>query len=184
MGSDQTARQRVAPPPPDDRRLNYIRFLAFVLAILGLLLLAVSMARFLSSMGWGFDFQAYLAAAQRLARGDPIYQQYSLDGPFRPGPYGLYLYSPPFAVATLPFTMISQQAAEMLWFVLRVGLLVAACAVMPVRPPWIVTGRCRAFATAMISWTSSSLAGKEIESALPVFRDSSRRKSPYSGLMF
>ena len=95
-------------PPPVDRRADYVRLLAFAAGGPGAAAAACSRwPRFLSSMGWGFDFQAYLAAAQRLARGDPIYQQYSLDGPFRPGPYGLYLYSPPFAVATLPFTMIS-----------------------------------------------------------------------------
>ena len=146
MGSDETARQPVHRPP-DDRRASYTRFFAFILAILGLLLLAASMARFLSSVGWGFDFEAYLAAAQRLARGDTIYQQYSLDGPFRPGPYGLYLYAPPFAVATLPFTALSLQSAEIIWYVLRVGLLLAACAAMPVRP----TIRCLVFAVAAIT---------------------------------
>ena len=147
MGSDETVRPAAVERSPVDRRANLMRLLCFALAVMGALLLLFALTTFLPSRGWGFDFQAYLAAAQRLARGDPIYQQYSLDGPFRPGPYGLYLYAPPFAVATLPFTAISLQAAEIAWYLMRVGLLVVACAAMPVRP----TIKCLAFAVAAIT---------------------------------
>ncbi len=148
MGSDDLARQTAGQRSSAERRAGLGRLIAFAVAILGLLLLLYSLTTFLPSRGWGFDFEAYLAAAQRLARGDPIYQQYSLDGPFRPGPYGLYLYAPPFAVATLPFTMLSVQSAEITWYLLRVGLLAVACAVMPVRP----TVRCLVFAVAAITY--------------------------------
>jgi Glycosyltransferase family 87 len=147
MGSDDTARPTGAERPTPDRRAGLTRLLAFALAILALLLLLSALSTFLPSKGWGFDAEAYLAAAQRLARGDPIYQQYSLDGPYRPGPYGLYLYAPPFAVATLPFTALSVQSAEITWYLLRIGLLVAACAAMPVRP----TIKCLIFAVAAIT---------------------------------
>ncbi len=113
-----------------------------------MLLLLLAMSVFLTQAGWGFDAGAYLAAAQRLARGDPIYQQYSLDGPFSPGPYGLYLYPPPLAVATLPFTMLSFQGATVLWYLVRVALLAVACGVMPVRP----TIRLLVFAVAAVSY--------------------------------
>ncbi|MEA2623026.1 MAG: alpha,2-mannosyltransferase [Chloroflexota bacterium] len=84
--------------------------------------------------GWGYDFEAYLLAAQRLGRGDPLYLSWTLDGPFRPGPFGLYLYAPPLAVAILPMTALSVPAATLLWFAARAALLLAACALMPVRP--------------------------------------------------
>ncbi|MCY7419586.1 MAG: DUF2029 domain-containing protein [Chloroflexi bacterium] len=147
MGSDETARPTGVDQPSVDRRAAYGRLIAFVLAMLGLLLLLLVMDGYTQSRGWGFDAEAYLAAAQRLARGDPIYQQYSIDGPYRPGPYGLYLYAPPFAVATLPFTALSVQSAEVAWYLLRVVMLVLACAAMPVRP--II--KCLVFAVAAIS---------------------------------
>ncbi len=123
------------------------RLVAISLAILAAMLLFLALAAFLPSRGWGFDFEAYLAASGRLARGDPIYQPYSLAGPFRPGPYGLYLYPPPLAVAALPFTRLSIPAAEILWYLVRVGLLMVGCAAMPVRP----TVRCLIFAVAAIT---------------------------------
>jgi hypothetical protein len=148
MASDETVRPATAVQPTIDRRANLIRLLCLALAVLGALLLVFALNAFLPSRGWGFDFEAYLAAAQRLARGDSIYQQYSLDGPFRPGPYGLYLYAPPFAVATLPFTWLSIQSAEIAWYLLRIALLVVACAAMPVRP----TVKCLVFAVAAITY--------------------------------
>jgi hypothetical protein len=148
MGSDDLARPPEVEAAIVDRRTGVIRLVAFALAVLGLLLLLFALTIFLPSKGWGFDFEAYLAAAQRLARGDSIYQGYSLAGHFRPGPYGLYLYAPPFAVATLPFTMLSIQSAELLWYLLRVTLLVIACAAMPVRP----VIRCLIFAVATVTF--------------------------------
>jgi hypothetical protein len=87
---------------------------------------------FRGSAGWGYDFEAYLLAAQRLSRGDPLYLAWMLDGPFRPGPYGLYLYAPPLAVANLPFTALSVPAATAIWFAIRALLLVSSIALMPV----------------------------------------------------
>ncbi len=147
MGSDDTARPIGVGQASVDRRAGYGRLIAFMLALLGLLLLLLVMDGYTQSRGWGFDAEAYLAAAQRLARGDPIYQQYSIDMPYRPGPYGLYLYAPPFAVATLPFTALSVPSAEVVWYLLRVVMLVFACAAMPVRP----TIKCLVFAVAAIS---------------------------------
>jgi hypothetical protein len=101
---------------------------------------------------WGFDFEAYLDAARRLARGDvtrnlSIYDPDTLSGPFRPGPYKLFLYSPPFAAAMLPFTAVSIDSAVVAWYLGRLALLALACAVMPVRP----TIRCLTFAIAALT---------------------------------
>jgi hypothetical protein len=88
------------------------------------------------SAGWGYDFSAYYDAAVRLiAHGSP-YQAETLNGPFRPGPGGLYLYSPPLALLIVPMTWLGSDAATLAWFVGRVVLLAATCAVMPV-PRWV-----------------------------------------------
>ena len=134
------------------RRERLLLFTAIVLAVLGLGLFALHMIRFMPSNAWGFDLEAYLDAARRLARGDlaagwSIYDQGSLEGPFRPGPYKLFLYSPPFAAAMLPFTAVSIDSATVAWYVGRLALFGVACAVMPVRP----SIRCLTFAVAALT---------------------------------
>ena len=84
--------------------------------------------------GWGFDVEAYVWAAQRIARGGSPYWEYTLEGPFNPGPWGIYLYAPPLAVAFVPFTAFSQGTVVVGWYVLRVVLLALGCWAMPVRP--------------------------------------------------
>jgi hypothetical protein len=104
------------------------------LAVLGAIFLVAAMAALAGSAGWGYDFEAYYLAALRLARGDTIYQPWTLADPFRPGPYGLYLYAPPLAAALLPLTSLSLASATVLWVAIRVALLALACWLMPVRP--------------------------------------------------
>jgi hypothetical protein len=119
-----------------------------VLAAGALAFLGLSVLTFTKSPGWGFDFAAYYTAALRLARGDDIYLGYTLEGPFSPGFFGLYLYAPPLAAFTLPFTILSQDASVALWFVIRIGLLMLGCAILPVRP----AVRLYTFAVAAISF--------------------------------
>jgi Glycosyltransferase family 87 len=107
-----------------------------VAAALALVWLVALAFVFSTSPGWGYDFEAYLLAAHRLIDGASIYLPWTVDGPFQPGPYGLYLYSPPLAAAMLPFTAVSVPAATALWFAIRAGLLVAGVALMPVQR-WI-----------------------------------------------
>lgn len=134
------------------RRDRLILFTAGVIALLALALFLVHLMRFVSSAAWAFDLEAYLDAGRRLARGDllrgeSIYDPETLSGPFRPGPYKLFLYSPPFAVAMLPFTAVSIDSAAVAWYLGRLVLFGAACAVMPVRP----SIRCLTFAIAAIT---------------------------------
>lgn len=131
-----------------ERRDRLILFIAAVLAVLGGLLLILALARYRGSFGWGYDLEAYLDAARRFARGENMYSADTLAGPFRPGPYKLYLYSPPFAVAMVPLTWLSIDTTVLLWYLGRVALLVVACAVLPVRP----TIRCLAFAVAALTF--------------------------------
>lgn len=84
------------------------------------------------SPGWAYDFHAYYDAAVRLVATGTPYQAETLAGPFRPGPYGLYLYSPPLAILFVPMTWLGAQGAVLIWLGLRVGILALTCAVMPV----------------------------------------------------
>jgi hypothetical protein len=88
-----------------------------------------------STSGWGFDFSAYFDAAKRLVFTGSPYQASTLEGPFRPGPYGLYMYAPTFAVLLQPLTGLPFDVATVLWLVFRLALLVATCVLMPVSTP-------------------------------------------------
>jgi hypothetical protein len=115
---------------PPQRAVNTVLAIIGVAGGAWILLSAFS---FVKSPGWGYDFEAYLLAAYRLAQGDSPYLAWTLTAPFRPGPYGLYLYAPPLAVALLPLTTLSVPAATAAWFVLRGILLIASCLLMPLR---------------------------------------------------
>ena len=83
---------------------------------------------------WGYDFESYMLAATRLIDEGTLYHEATLDGPYRPGPYGLYYYSPVLGVALSPLVDLSIADSSALWFVIRVAALVAACALLPVKP--------------------------------------------------
>lgn len=122
------------------------------MALLGAVFLVASLAVLVASGGWGFDFEAYYLAALRLARGDGVYEARTLAGPFRPGPWGLYLYAPPLAVAVVPLTGLSLGSATVIWVALRIGLLGLACWLMPVsRPVRLATFAAASFSGAVLS---------------------------------
>jgi hypothetical protein len=83
--------------------------------------------------GWGFDFRAYYDAAVRFVATGTPYQTETLSGPFQPGPSGLYLYTPLPALLVVPLTWLGLSGATLVWLFIRLGLLVAACALMPVQ---------------------------------------------------
>lgn len=97
--------------------------------------------------GWGFDFRAYYAAALRLVASGTPYQLETLIGPFRPGPAGLYLYTPAPALLVEPFTWLGPDVAVFAWLVVRMALVVATCLLMPV-PRWV---KLAALAVAVVS---------------------------------
>jgi hypothetical protein len=118
------------------------------LLVLALLLLGAGSSVWgRTSTGWAYDFEAYYNAAQRLVEFGSPYQAATLNGPFRPGPYGLYLYAPPLALLLVPLTWISDNAAAFTWLAIRIGLLAATCALMPVQR-WI---RAASFGIAALS---------------------------------
>jgi hypothetical protein len=106
--------------------------LALAVALLGMATLVVLLVSWRTSAGWGYDFAAYYDAAQRLAATGSPYQAETLGGPFGPGPAGLYLYSPVLATLLLPASGLEFVSAALLWQVARVGVLMLACALMPV----------------------------------------------------
>ncbi len=130
-------------PPPDRRVL-----LAVALAAFGGLWLVAGFLSFPGGEGWGYDYQAYADAAVRLGETGSLYQAETLDGPYRPGPYGLYMYAPPLGIAVAPLTGLGLEAGIMVWYLLHVLALVAACALLPV-PLWV---RVAAFGVAALSF--------------------------------
>ena len=77
----------------------------------------------------GYDFQAYVQAADRLLAGDRLYDPaVSVAGGF-----AIYLYPPPFAVAFIPFALLPEGVGVVAWTVLLAACVVAAALVMPVR---------------------------------------------------
>jgi hypothetical protein len=106
--------------------------LVIVLALAGGLFVAGGLAILPNGQVWGFDFDAYYRAALRLAETGTPYSAETLAGPFSPGPAGLYLYSPLLALLLQPLTELAQATATAWWYVLRAGLLLATCLMMPV----------------------------------------------------
>lgn len=105
------------------------------IAGLGALWLVAGMLSFPGSEGWGYDYRAYTDAAVRLADSGSLYQPETLEGRYRPGPYGLYLYAPPLGIAVTPLAEADLDTGVAAWFVLRVVALMAACALLPVSVP-------------------------------------------------
>ena len=62
------------------------------------------------------DFAVYRQAATRLTKAEPLYQ--AADGHYQ------FKYLPAFAILALPFAMVDEEAAKMMWFALSVGALV------------------------------------------------------------
>jgi hypothetical protein len=83
---------------------------------------------------WAYDYEAYVNAATRLTETGTLYPEETLSGPYRPGPYGLYMYSPILGVSLVPVTDLTVADSSIAWYVAHVLALVAACALMPVRP--------------------------------------------------
>jgi alpha-1,2-mannosyltransferase len=108
------------------------------LPVLAILVFAGAIALILASAGetWGYDFHAYANAAQRLLDGQPLYDP-SVDVA---GPFAIYLYPPPFAVAFIPFALLGDQAGLYAWTALLIGCTVAAIAILPLSTPlrWLM----------------------------------------------
>jgi len=83
---------------------------------------------------WAFDLQAYTRAAARLASEGSLYAGELIAAPFEPGNRDLFYYAPPFGVAMLPIAETPIADSSAVWYVLRIGALLLACLLMPVKP--------------------------------------------------
>ncbi|HUG49309.1 MAG TPA: glycosyltransferase 87 family protein [Candidatus Limnocylindria bacterium] len=119
-------------PPTGPRLGRWGGPLAVGLLVAGVLVTGAATLVAYGGVAWAYDFSAYLDAAARLTETGSPYQPETLSGPFRPGPRGLYLYSPVLAVALLPVAGLDAEIVALAWLLLRVLALVAACALMPV----------------------------------------------------
>jgi hypothetical protein len=102
------------------------------LALVGLLWLLAGLAFLPGADGWGYDYRAYADAAERLSETGSLYQAETLEGPYRPGPYGLYMYAPPLGIAISPLAGAEPDGAIVFWFLLHGLALAGACALLPV----------------------------------------------------
>lgn len=84
----------------------------------------------------GYDYRAYDLVVDRLFAGQSMYD---LSLEFA-GPFGLYLYPPPFALMVLPITLLPLEIAIPVWTILLVAMSVASIALLPVSRTtrWIV----------------------------------------------
>ncbi len=82
--------------------------------------------------GWigdtlGYDYEAYVRAAQRLLDGLPLYDV-NVDVA---GGFAIFLYPPPFAVAFVPFALMGA-AGVWVWTGFLIACVIGAIALMPV----------------------------------------------------
>ena len=117
------------PARPDASRLT-VALARAALPVLAILVFAGSIVAILATAGdtWGYDYQAYAQAAQRLLDGQPLYDP-AVD---LAGGFAIYLYPPPFAVAFVPFALLGDPAGLYAWTALLIGCTVAAVALMPI----------------------------------------------------
>jgi len=130
--SGHSAESSPAAPPGRERAL----LAGFGLAILGLLWLALGFVSFPGGEGWGYDYQSYVNAAERLGETGTLYPAWALEGPYRTGSIFNYYYAPPLGIVIGPLDEVGGELAVEAWFLLHVLALMAACALLPV-PPWV-----------------------------------------------
>lgn len=125
-----------------------LEHVAIAVALIGLVWVLVALPILAETVNWGEDFTAYRNAAERLvAEGSP-YGEATLAGSFEPQGGLLYLYPPPLSIAFEAFTEVTIETGAALWYLLKVGALILAAAIMPVRR----TTRLLAFGLSLFSY--------------------------------
>lgn len=89
----------------------------------------------------GYDYQAYVRAAERLLAGSPLYDP-NVD---LAGPFAVFLYPPPFVLAMVPLTGLPPAIGPAIWTAILTVAFGAGVAILPVR--------------ASVRWTVLLLAG-------------------------
>lgn len=127
---------------------DYLRTFALVSSMLGLLWLGLVLPGLTGTSNWGEDFVAYRDAAERLLQTGSPYVPESLEAAFEPMGQFLYLYPPPPSIAVTPLVALDADTGAVLWYLLKIGALAVAAALMPVRP----TTRLLAFGLSLFSY--------------------------------
>ena len=113
-------------------RLALIRIAPFAIGALAIAILLLAARSFVGSGGYAYDFQAYEAAARRLATGQALYPPGVAEA-YNSGSYAnLYLYPPPLAVLLVLITALPSDAAALLWLGLRLVMLVGGALLLPI----------------------------------------------------
>ncbi len=154
MTADPTPTRISSDPRPDGRGeaaglgRNWALLAGLVLATLGGLWLILGLVSFPGGEGWGYDYQSYANAAERLAETGTLYPEYALEGPYQTGSIWNYYYTPPPGIVIGPLSLLGDELAVTIWFLLHIAALAVACALMPV-PVWV---RLAAFGVAASSY--------------------------------
>ncbi len=108
------------------------RLVAYAVGAAGLVMLLLAARSFVGSSGFAYDYMAYDSAARRIVAGLALYPPGTAEA-YNSGSYaGLYLYPPPLAVWLIPLTLVDTSTGALAWLSLRIGLLTAAVAILPV----------------------------------------------------
>lgn len=78
----------------------------------------------------GYDFEAYRRAGERVLAGQPLYDPAAATA----GPFALFLYPPPFAIAMVPFAALPADLARGAWLGAMLASFLVGTALLPVRP--------------------------------------------------
>lgn len=78
----------------------------------------------------GYDFQAYLRAAQRVLEGGSLYDS-SVE---TAGAHAVFLYPPPFVFLALPLTWLPESVSTWIWVGAMAVCFATGTALLPVRP--------------------------------------------------
>ncbi len=130
----------VSGPPADVRPAEPSgrRFARVALPVVAVAVFSAGLATIFAAAGptLGYDFQAYLHAAQRLLDGRPLYD----PGVDLAGGFAIYFYPPPFALAFVPFALLPDGIRLAAWLGVLVVAFVAGVALLPVRGDvrWLV----------------------------------------------
>lgn len=107
-----------------------------MLAVLGGLWLFFGLLFLPDAVGWGYDYQSYVNAAERLDQTGTLYPSWALEAEYRTGSIENYYYTPPPGVAVGFFDTLLGGFATGAWYLLHVLALAAACALIP-GPAWV-----------------------------------------------
>jgi glycosyl transferase family 87 len=107
-----------------------LAFVRTALPVIAVVVFASMTLAILATAGstWGYDYQAYAQAAQRLLGGQRLYE----PGVALAGGFAIYLYPPPFALAFVPFAWLGDPLGLYAWTAVLIGCTVVAIAAMPV----------------------------------------------------